>query len=382
MKAWRISDRWGFDGLKLEDLPEPAPASGEILLRMNAVSVNYRDYLMVNHKYGSMSGELPLVPLSDGVGEVVASSGGDVFVGTRRLPCFNQHWLRGDLEPHMWGGLLGGPLDGTAREFMCAAPGSTVAVPAHLSDVEAASLGCAAVTGWNAIEAMPRGAMDEGTVVVQGTGGVSLFALQFATARNLRVIALSSSDEKLRRLHHLGAAELINYRTVPEWGKEVLNRTGGKGADLVVDVVGGDNLKQSIRAVRDNGTIALVGNVSGSVASINLPHVFMFRKRMIGISTGCVRDFEAMMAFVDSEKLKPVVDERIYDFVELDDAIRSLPRGEHFGKIAVRVGRTAPETKIGPGCQQHEGIRARGDGGDQGENRQSCQHLIVHGAIM
>ncbi len=214
MKQWQIADEWSFDGLKLVDAERPEPGPGEVLLKMKAVSLNYRDYLMVGRGYGRMSGELPLVPLSDGVGEVVALGDGveDVALGSRRLPCFIQNWFSGDLGPSGFSGALGGPLDGTAREYMNVPVASSVPVPEHLSDVEAATLCCAAITAWNALAEMPDTAVDGGTVVTLGTGGVSLFALQLAKARGARVISTSSRAEKLARLQALGADEVINYR--------------------------------------------------------------------------------------------------------------------------------------------------------------------------
>lgn len=339
MKQWQITGEWSFDGLKLGqgDLPEPNP--GEVLLRMKAVSLNFRDALMVNHQYGSKSGELPLVPLSDGIGEVVAVGEGveGVPIGSRRLPCFNQAWLDGDLEDAMWAHVLGGPLDGTAREFMCCQATASVAVPDHVSDVEAATLCCAAVTAWNACNEMPQTARDGGVVVTQGSGGVSLFALQLAKARGARVIATSSGDEKLERLRALGADETINYRQTPDWGKSVLELTDGRGADLIVDIGGAQTIKQSLRAVRSNGAISLIGNVGGSVADINLPIVFMFRKRLIGISTGSAADFGAMMTEMAQLRFRPVIDKRVYSFDELGHALQTLPDGRHFGKVVVRV---------------------------------------------
>lgn len=339
MRQWQITDDWSYHGLKLKEAEVPEPGPGELLLRMRAVSLNYRDHLMVNHGYGRRSGELPLVPLSDGVGEVVALGEGvaDVAIGARRLPCFNQGWFGGDLEDGMWAELLGGPLDGTAREYMCVKAAASVAVPDHLTDEEAATLCCAAITAWNALAEMPATASNGGTVVTQGSGGVSLFALQFAKARGARVIATSSSAEKLARLSALGADETIDYREVPDWGKAVLAKTDGRGADLVVEVGGSKTFSQSLRATRSNGAIALVGNVTGSVAEVNLPLVFMFRKRLIGIVTGSVADFQAMMTHVAETRFRPVLDEPIRDFDGLSEALQSLPRGEHFGKIVVRV---------------------------------------------
>ncbi len=341
MKQWQITDEWSFDGLKMVDADRPEPGPGEVLLKMKAVALNYRDYLMVGRGYGRMSGELPLVPLSDGVGEVVAL-GPDVdgvALGSRRLPCFIQTWYDGDLGPAGFDGALGGPLDGTAREYMCVPVASSVPVPEHFSDLEGATLCCAAITAWNALAEMPATAVDGGTVVTLGTGGVSLFALQLAKARGARVICTSSSEAKLARLKALGADETINYREVPEWGKAVLGLTDGIGADLVVEVGGADTIAQSMRATRADGTMSLIGNVGGSIAEVNLPLIFMFRKRMIGISTGSVADFSHMMAdLAGRPDFHPALDDRVYDFDGLSDALQALPKGEHFGKVVVRVG--------------------------------------------
>jgi NADPH:quinone reductase-like Zn-dependent oxidoreductase len=341
MKQWQITDEWSFDGLKLVDTEMPEAGPGEVLLKMKAISLNYRDYLMVGRGYGRMSGELPLVPLSDGVGEVIALGEGvtDVAIGTRRLPCFIQNWYDGDLGPEGFSGALGGPLDGTAREYMNVPVTSSVAVPEHFTDLEAATLCCAAITAWNALAEMPETAVQGGTVVTLGTGGVSLFALQLAQALGARVIATSSSPEKLAKLQALGADGVINYREVPEWGKAVLGLTDGLGADLVVEVGGADTIAQSMRATRADGNMALIGNVGGSIAEVNLPLVFMFRKRMIGISTGSVTDFGDMMAFLDKKTdFHPALDGHIYDFDGLSEALQALPKGQHFGKIALRVG--------------------------------------------
>ena len=261
MKQWQITDDWSFGGLKVVDVPQPEPGPGEVLLKMKAVSLNYRDYLMIGRGYGRMSGNLPLVPLSDGVGEVVALGKDvtDAAIGSRRLPCFIQNWYDGNLGPNPFAGALGGPLDGTAREYMSVPVASSVPVPRHFSDIEAATLCCAAITAWNALAEMPETAVNGGTVVTLGTGGVSLFALQMAKARGTRVISTSSSDDKLARLRALGSDQTINYREVPEWGKQALEMTGGIGADLVVEVGGADTIAQSIRATRADGTMSLVG---------------------------------------------------------------------------------------------------------------------------
>ena len=336
MKAMEIGEGWDFEHIRLTERPDPRPGPGQVLLRLTAAALNYRDVLMVRRGYGRQSGTLPLIPLSDGVGEVIELGQGveRVALGQRVCPTMNQHWIHGPFRDGLWRGYLGGPLDGVMRELMVLDQESLVPVPEQLSDLEAATLPCAALTAWSAI--VEAGQVKAGDrVLVQGTGGVSLFALQFAKAQGATVIATSSSDEKLARLKNLGADHVINYRATPDWGKAAAALTDERGVDLVVEVGGAQTLAQSVRALRANGTIALIGNVTGSLAEVNLAHIFMKSARLIGVVIGNRDAFEAMVRAVAQHRMRPVVDPVVYGFEELRPALEALPQGRHFGKICI-----------------------------------------------
>ncbi len=336
MKVMEIGADWDLQHIRQAERPDPEPGPGQVLLKMKAASLNYRDFVMARRGYGRLSGTLPLVPLSDGVGEVieVGAGVGRVAVGDRVCPAFNQHWISGPFHDGLWSGHLGGPLDGVMQERMVLDQQGVVKAPAQMSDIQAASLPCAALTAWSAV--VDAGQVKAGDVVlVQGSGGVSIFALQIAKLKGAQVIATSSSDAKLERLKALGADHLINYRATPDWGKAVLPLTEGRGADIVVEVGGAETLQQSIRAVRANGTISLIGNLSGSRAEINLPPLFMKWARLLGIAVGNRDSFEAMAAAMAAANLKPVVDEKIYGFEDLRAALEALPQGRHFGKVCI-----------------------------------------------
>ncbi len=339
MQVMEIRGDWDFANLQLAERQAPEPGPGEILLDMKAASINYRDFLMVRRGYGKYSGSLPLVPLSDGVGEVIATGDGVTrfAVGDRVCPCFNQHWQSGPFRDAYWWGLLGGPLDGVMQERMVVSQHGAVKAPAHMTDLEAATLSCAALTAWSAL--IDAGGLTPGqTVVTQGTGGVSLFALQIAVMSGARVIATTSDGAKAEKLSALGAEHVINYNDTPDWGKAVLGLTDGLGADIVVEVGGAATIQQSIRAVRAAGTISLIGNLGGSIAEINLPLVFMKCARMIGVAVGHRDAFEDMTKAMTVGGLRPVVDHTVYEFGDLSAALQSLPEGRHFGKVGIDFG--------------------------------------------
>lgn len=320
MKAWLLQDQWSIDALALAERPQPRPGRGEVLLRMKAASLNYRDLVVLRRGYGPQTGELPLVPVSDGVGEVVEVGAGvtRVAVGDRVCPSFFQG-----------GKSLGGPLDGVLQQEMILEESFLFKVPAHLSDEEAATLPCAALTAWSAI--VVEGRVKPGdSVLVQGTGGVSLFALQFARLCGARVTVVSGSDAKLERAKALGAERGLNYRTTPEWGKE----TGGH--DVVVEIGGAQSLPQSLRAVRAGGTICLIGVVSGQSMALPLGPIFTRRVRLQGIRVGTPAEFASMLRAVEQHRLQPVVD-RVFAFDELRAALDYLASGAHFGKIGLRI---------------------------------------------
>lgn len=338
MRAVEIQGAFGLDHLALAERPDPRPGDlrmGQVLLRMRAASLNYRDLLTVQGKYNPKQ-KLPLIPCSDGVGEVVEVGQGVTRVrpGDRVCPIFAQQWLAGEPTREKARSTLGGPLDGTLTELMVLDQEGLVKVPAHLTDEEAASLPCAAVTAWNAL--LAGGVKAGDTVLVQGTGGVSLFALQLAKALGARVIATSSSDQKLARVREMGAAETINYRETPEWGARAKELTGGLGVDLVVEVGGAGTLDQSLRAVRFGGAISLIGNLAGIDAQVRLTLIFMQHLRLLGIFVGHRESFEAMNRAIAVHDLRPVVD-RVFPLEETRAAFERMAGGGHFGKICVRV---------------------------------------------
>ena len=336
MKALEIRESFGLDNLVIADRPKPDPGPGEVLVRMTAASLNYRDLLTVQGAYNPKQA-LPLIPCSDGVGEVVEVGQGVSrwAAGDRVATLFCQGWISGGPVWELVQSTLGDPLDGTMAEFMVLSEEGVVAVPDHLSDLEASTLTCAGVTAWNAITTADF--VGEGsTVLVLGTGGVAIFALQIARALGARVIVISSSEEKLARARDLGAAAGVNYGEVPDWAVEVKKLTDGQGVDLVVEVGGAVPLPQSVRALRPGGQISLIGNLSGAVAELNLVPIFMRGLRIQGVVVGSREDFDALGRMVIEHRLRPVVD-RVFPWTETRQALQYLGTGRHFGKICLRI---------------------------------------------
>jgi NADPH:quinone reductase-like Zn-dependent oxidoreductase len=336
MRVFQIQDDWGMDHLQLATRPDPKPGAGQVLLRMKAASLNYRDLVVPGRGYGSFTGNLPLIPISDGVGEVVEIGAGvkRVKVGDRVCPCFHQGWLAGAPDLERLTQTLGGPIDGTMADLMCLPEGGVVKAPAHLTDEEAATLPCAALTAWSAI--VTYDSLGPGSrVLVQGTGGVALFAIQFAKLLGAHVTVISSSDAKLARAKALGADTGINYTTTPEWSKASREITGGRGFDHIVELGGEKTLPQSLRAIRPGGTLSMIGVLSGSNLAAPLGLVVTRQVRLQGITVGHRDGFEAMMRAIDQHKLRPVVD-RVFEFAELKEAMAYLKSGAHYGKICIR----------------------------------------------
>jgi len=335
MRAQVVDGSFGLDSLKIVERDEPEPGPGQVRVRVRACSLNYRDLLMVTGRYNPRQ-PLPLVPLSDGAGEVDAVGDGvtGVAVGDRVAAVFHQAWPGGPPTREKISRPLGGPLDGMLREAVVLPAEGVVPIPDHLELEEAATLPCAAVTAWAALE---QGGVRAGdTVLVQGTGGVSVFALQLAKARGARIIATSSSDEKLERVRQLGADETINYRSDEAWGKTAKKLAGGDGVDTVVEVGGAGTLAQSLRAIRPGGTIAMIGILSGNETTTLLTPILMQQIRVQGILVGSRDDFLAMNRAIAQHQLRPVVDQT-FPFDAAPDALRLMERGGHFGKIALRV---------------------------------------------
>jgi NADPH:quinone reductase-like Zn-dependent oxidoreductase len=336
MKVFEIRDGFGLDNLVGTERTDPEPGPGQVVIEVSAVSLNYRDLLMVNGLYNPRQ-PLPLVPTSDGVGQVVELGHGvdELAEGDRVAPIFCQKWLAGAPTRARLRATLGGPLDGMLAERVVMPAESVVRVPEHLSDIEAATLPCAALTAWSAL--VTHGPIKAGdTVLLLGTGGVSIFALQFAKMMGAHVIITSSSDDKLERAESLGADATINYRRTEDWGKAARKLAGGEGVDRVVEVGGAKTLTQSLRAVRIGGTIALIGTLSGRREPIDLARILMSEVRVQGVLVGHREGFEAMNRAIAQNELHPVVD-AVFPFDHTPDAFRHLAGGGHFGKIAVNI---------------------------------------------
>ena len=335
MRAFEIQKTFGLDSLKLVERPDPAAGPFQAVVRLRAASLNYRDLLTVQGKYNPRLA-LPLVPVSDGSGEVVAIGEGvtRVKVGDRVAANFSQKWLGGEPTRAKLGASLGGPLDGMLSDYRALHEEGLVHVPSHLTDEEAATLPCAAVTAWNSLINM--GGLTAGeTVLVQGTGGVSIFALQFAKLAGARVIVTSSSDEKLARAKTLGADFGINYSTTPEWDKQAKEITGGTGVDHIIEVGGAGTFPKSLRSIKIGGHIGLIGNLSGNATEVNLVQILMQNLRIQGVLVGSRDTFETMNRAISLNEMRPVID-RVFAFEEAPRAFEHMASGAHFGKICIR----------------------------------------------
>jgi NADPH:quinone reductase-like Zn-dependent oxidoreductase len=335
MKAWSLPS-FGIDKLELVTLPDPKPQRGEVTIKVHAVSWNFRDLMVVQGRYNPKM-HLPRIPCSDGAGEVIAVGEGvtRVRVGDRVAGIFMQNWIDGEADAAKIRGALGGDIDGVLAEFVALREEGVLRFPEHLSYEEAATLPCAGVTAWNAL--FHAGGVTPGdTVVIQGTGGVSTFALQFAKMMGARVLGTSSSDAKLERAKKLGLDEGVNYRVHPEWDKWVVEKTGGRGADLIVEVGGAGTLMQSLRAVRIGGAVAQIGVLSGKGEGVEISLLLHRQVRLRGIYVGSRFDFEKMNRAIAQQKLKPVVDE-VFSFSDASLALRRMESGAHFGKLVTSV---------------------------------------------
>ena len=334
MRAWQINQEFGIENLTLADRPDPQPGHGQIAIRVKATSLNYRDLMTV--KYGGMRGlKMPLIPLSDGAGEVVATGEGVTRVkpGDRVAGIFFQNWLAGGPDASHGGSALGGALDGMWAELVILHEDGVVKIPDYMTYEDAATLPCAAVTAWQSMVTL--GNMKAGdTILILGTGGVSIFALQFAKAAGVRTIITSSSDEKLGRATQLGASEVINYKTTQEWGKKVLELTDGVGVDQVVEVAGAGTLVQSMEATRVGGFIGLIGILAGTDGEVNPIPVLMKSLRLQGVYVGSREMFEEMNTAMAVNQIKPVID-RVYPFEEAQEALKLMESATHFGKIVI-----------------------------------------------
>ncbi|MEM6793868.1 MAG: NAD(P)-dependent alcohol dehydrogenase [Acidobacteriota bacterium] len=334
MKVFEIRDAFGLENLLPGERAAPRPGHGQVLVRLRAASVNYRDLLMATGRYNPRQ-PLPLIPCSDGAGviEEVGPGVEDLSAGDRVATVFAQGWNSGEPTRAKVRSTLGGPLDGTLSEWMVLDQRGVVPVPDSLSDVEAATLPCAALTAWSALSVYGRVRAGD-VVLVQGTGGVSLFALQLGVALGARVIVTSSQDAKLEKVRDLGSWAEINYKSDPQWGETAKRLTDGRGVDHVIEVGGADTLEQSLRAIRLGGEISLIGILGGAKAQLALTSVLMQNVRIQGILVGSRESFSDMLRAFESHRIRPVVD-RVFPFEESREAFFYMSGGLHLGKICI-----------------------------------------------
>jgi NADPH:quinone reductase-like Zn-dependent oxidoreductase len=326
----------GIDALVKVERPDPKPAYRQIIVKVKACSLNFRDLGILRGTY-RMPVRENLIPLSDGAGEVIEVGPGvmRVKVGDRVAGCFFQRWAGGEAPADVHTSALGGGIDGMLAEYAVLEEDGVVKIPAHLSLEEGATLPCAGVTVWNAMTEHAKLIAGQ-TVLLQGTGGVSIFGLQLARMMDIQVIITSSSDDKLARAKALGANDGINYKTTPDWEKAALGLTGGRGVDHVVEVGGAATLARSFGAIRVGGKITMIGGLSGPATEINPGLIFARRANVQGISVGSMQMFEAMCRAIAASGIKPVID-KVFPFDEAQAAYRHMASGAHFGKIVIRV---------------------------------------------
>jgi NADPH:quinone reductase-like Zn-dependent oxidoreductase len=333
VQQWQIP-AFGIDFLELAETEPAPPGPGQVLVRIHAISLNYRDLMTVEGRYNPRL-TMPRVPCSDGAGEVVAV-GPQVTQwkpGDRVAGIFMQQWLAGPPLASYSKSALGGDIDGMLATEITLPESGLVRIPAHLSYQEAATLPCAAVTAWNALFTAAD-TQPGHTVLILGTGGVSIFALQFAKMAGARVLGTSSSDEKLERAKALGLDAGFNYRANPDWEKWAFDQTGGEGVDLVIDIGGSGILPRAFRALRHGGTVAQIGVLAAGNDPLDIRPILGKQLRIHGIYVGSRANFLAMNKAIGQAQLKPVIDS-IFPFAEAPAALRHLEGAAHFGKIVL-----------------------------------------------
>lgn len=337
MRVFQIEGDWGIDNLKLSTRPEPVCGPGQVVVAMRMASLNARDLIVPERGYGRATGELPLIPVSDGVGEVV-EVGADVTrvaVGDRVCPTYFQNWISGEPTPERFSSALGGPLDGVMADLVCLSSEGVVKVPDYLSDAEAATLPCAALTAWSAIATHGQTRAGD-KILVQGTGSVALFALAFAKMHGAHVTVISSGDDKLERATEMGADATLNYRTTEDWARASRSITADRGGyDNIIELGGAQTLPLSLRAVRPGGTLSMIGVLSGLTTEASLGPIVARQIRLQGVTVGHRDGFEAMLRAMAHHKLHPVLGQS-FAFEDLRPAMEHLRSGGHFGKTLVQ----------------------------------------------
>jgi len=337
MRAYQILPGDGIDALHHTDLPGRELGNGEVRIRVHAVALNYRDLMVASGNY-LVTVDDPIIPCSDGAGEVLETGPGvtRLQVGERVAASFFPHWHEGPTGPDKIRHSLGGDVDGMLAEEVVLDQHALARIPPALGYVDACTLPCAGVTAWNAIFESGNRVAPGDTVLLLGTGGVSILGLQLAHAAGLKTIITSSSDDKLQRATELGAHHTINYRSVPEWQEEVLRLTDGVGAHVVLEVGGQGTINRSVAATAMGGSVAIIGGVSGFGGEVNPSALLAGAKRMVGIYVGSRAMLEQTMRFVDAARLQPVVD-RVFGFEQAREAYRHMASGAHFGKVVIAV---------------------------------------------
>lgn len=334
MKSFEITE-FGIDKLAVRDVEMPRPGPSEVLVRLTAASLNYRDLMVVRGTYNPKL-KRPMVPLSDGCGVVedVGQGVTRVKIGGRVAACFFQTWIDGPPSREKLSSALGGGIQGVLREYAVFREDGVVLAPSNLNDEEVAALPCAAVTAWHALFEHTNMAPGE-SVLIQGTGGVSTFALLFAKAAGLRTIVTSGSEEKLERVRDLGAGHTINYREHPDWEEHARKLTGGRGVDNVIEVGGSDTLSKSFRAARAGGAVSVIGVLTGRDSGPGPGQILVSSLRVQGIYVGSRAMFERMNQAIEFHNIKPVID-RVFAWTDFPDALRYLEAQKHCGKICLR----------------------------------------------
>jgi NADPH:quinone reductase-like Zn-dependent oxidoreductase len=335
MKLYQLQNNTGLDSLTLIDRPDPQAGYGQIIVRVRATALNYRDLIIGKGQNPAIA--FPVVPMSDGAGDVVSigDSVTRVKVGDRVAGIFFQDWQAGEISPSIMQSALGGEIDGMLSEYVVLDQSGVVLLPEHLSYEEGATLPCAAVTAWHGL--VSKGNLKAGdTVLLLGTGGVSIFALQFAKLHGARVIITSSSDAKLAQATAMGADAVINYKQNPDWEQEVHRLTDRVGVDHVVEVGGSGTLQKSVQAVRYGGHISLIGVLTGFTGEINPQPILGKSITLQGIYVGSREMFETMNRAIAQAQLKPVID-RTFPFTEARAAYDYLQSGSHFGKVVIQL---------------------------------------------
>jgi NADPH:quinone reductase-like Zn-dependent oxidoreductase len=326
MRVFQIEGDWGIDNLRLAQRPEPVAGRGQVVVAMRMAALNARDLIVPERGYGRATGELPLIPVSDGVGTVAAVGEGvtRVAVGDRVCPTYFQDWISGDPTPARLGSALGGPLDGVMADRVLLSQDGVVRVPDHLTDAEAATLPCAALTAWSAVATHGRTRPGD-KLLIQGTGGVALFALAFAKLHGAHVTVISSSDDKLARVREMGADATINYRETPDWARASREITSDRGGyDNIIELGGAHTLP-----------LSLIGVLSGLEVTASLGLVVARQVRLQGVTVGHRDGFEAMLAAMAQHQVRPVLGET-FAFEDLKPAMEHLRQGGHFGKTLIR----------------------------------------------